>query len=159
MNMDFEPDFTPEYAPFRAEVRAFLHDKLPASLRHKVLHGLRLNKDDFVLWQRILHAHGWGAPNWPLQYGGTSWNAVQQAIFDEECARAGAPRQLPFGLKMLAPVLMRFGTETQRKTLLPGIVSGDVWWCQGYSEPGAGSDLASLKTRAVRDGDDYIVTG
>jgi alkylation response protein AidB-like acyl-CoA dehydrogenase len=159
MNMVFEPDFTPEYASFRAEVRAFLHDKLPASLRHKVLHGLRLNKDDFVLWQRILHAHGWGAPNWPLQYGGTSWNAVQQAIFDEECARAGAPRQLPFGLKMLAPVLMRFGTDTQRKTLLPGIVSGDVWWCQGYSEPGAGSDLASLKTRAVRDGDDYIVTG
>jgi len=159
MNMDFEPDFTPEYAPFRAEVRMFLNDKLPAPLRHKVLHGLRLNKDDFVLWQRILHAHGWGAPNWPLQYGGTSWNAVQQAIFDEECAQAGAPRQLPFGLKMLAPVLMRFGTEAQRKTLLPGIVSGDVWWCQGYSEPGAGSDLASLKTRAVRDGDDYIVTG
>ena len=159
MNMDLAPDLTPEYAAFRAEVRAFLRDQLPADIRLRVLHGQRLSKGDFVRWQRILHAHGWGAPNWPQQYGGTAWNAVQQAIFDEECAQAGAPRQLPFGLKMLGPVLMAFGTEAQRAALLPGIASGAVWWCQGYSEPGAGSDLASLKTRAVRDGDDYIVTG
>ncbi|MGC8508922.1 MAG: acyl-CoA dehydrogenase family protein [Thiomonas sp.] len=107
----------------------------------------------------MLHAQGWGAPNWPKEHGGTGWNTVQQSIFDEECALAGAPRQLPFGLKMLGPVLMAFGTQAQRDALLPCIISGDVWWCQGYSEPGAGSDLASLKTRAVRDGDDYVITG
>lgn len=152
-------DLTPEHAAFRTEVRAFLDTALPGDIRRKVLCGSRLEKDDFVRWQRILHAHGWAAPNWPEQCGGTGWSAVQQALFDEECALAGAPRQLPFGLKMLAPVLLRFGSEAQRQTLLPDIASGAVWWCQGYSEPGSGSDLASLKTRALRDGDDYIVTG
>jgi len=152
-------DLTPEYAAFRRDVRDVVRGQLPADIRRKVLLGLRLGKDDFVRWQRILHAQGWGAPNWPREYGGTGWNAVQQAIFDEECALVGAPRQQPFGLKMLGPVLMAFGTPAQRDALLPGIISGDVWWCQGYSEPGAGSDLASLKTRAVRDGDDYVITG
>ncbi len=152
-------DLSPEYADFRAEVRGFLSAALPADIRRKVLRGSRLEKDDFVRWQRILHAQGWAAPNWPEPFGGTGWNAVQQALFDEECALAGAPRQLPFGLKMLAPVLMRFGSEAQRLALLPDIASGAVWWCQGYSEPGSGSDLASLKTRALRDGEDYVVTG
>ncbi len=152
-------DLSPEHADFRAEVRGFLNAALPAEIRRKVLRGSRLEKDDFVRWQRILHAQGWAAPNWPERCGGTGWSAVQQALFDEECALAGAPRQLPFGLKMLAPVLMRFGSEAQCRDLLPGIASGAVWWCQGYSEPGSGSDLASLKTRALRDGQDYIVTG
>lgn len=152
-------DLLPEHAAFRGEVQAFLRTALPQDIRTKVLRGASLEKNDFVRWQRILHAHGWGASNWPKEFGGTGWNAVQQALFDEECAQAGAPRQLPFGLKMLAPVLMQFGSDAQRQTYLPDIASGDIWWCQGYSEPGAGSDLASLKTRAVRDGDDYIVTG
>ncbi|NNM63983.1 MAG: pimeloyl-CoA dehydrogenase large subunit [Burkholderiales bacterium] len=152
-------DLCPEYADFCAEVRGFLSAALPVDIRRKVLRGSRLEKGDFVRWQRILHAQGWAAPNWPEPFGGTGWNAVQQALFDEECALAGAPRQLPFGLKMLAPVLMRFGSEAQRRDLLPDIASGTVWWCQGYSEPGSGSDLASLKTRALRDGEDYIVTG
>lgn len=154
-----EIDLTPEYAAFRTEVRAFLDAALPAQIRGKVLCGRRLEKEDLVRWQRILHAHGWGAPNWPEEYGGTGWSAVQQVLFDEECARAGAPLQLPFGLKMLGPVLMRFGSEAQRRSLLPDIASGAIWWCQGYSEPGSGSDLASLKTRALREGEDYIVTG
>ncbi|HVC02923.1 MAG TPA: acyl-CoA dehydrogenase family protein [Steroidobacteraceae bacterium] len=152
-------DLAPEHAAFRTEVRAFLAAALPAQIRRKMLCGSRLEKEDLAGWQRILHAHGWGAPNWSQDYGGTGWSPVQQVLFDEECARAGAPPQLPFGLKMLAPVLMRFGSEAQRRTLLPDIASGAAWWCQGYSEPGSGSDLASLKTRALRDGDDYIVTG
>ncbi|MGA8010626.1 MAG: acyl-CoA dehydrogenase family protein [Thiomonas sp.] len=152
-------DLLPEHAAFRTEVQAFLQASLPQDIRQKGLRGAPLEKDDFVRWQRILHAKGWGAPNWPTAFGGPGWSAVQQALFDEECALAGAPRQLPFGLKMLAPVLMRFGSEAQQQAYLPDIASGAVWWCQGYSEPGSGSDLASLKTRAVRDGDDYVVTG
>jgi alkylation response protein AidB-like acyl-CoA dehydrogenase len=115
-----------------------------------VLGGKRMTKDDFVAWQKILHAQGWGAVGWPENYGGTGWNAVQQHIFDEECADAGAPMQLPFGLKMVAPVIMAFGSPSQQHYFLPRIIDGTDWWCQGYSEPGSGSDLASLKTRAVR---------
>ncbi len=155
--MDVE--LLPGHTAFRAEVRAFVDSRLPPSIRDKVLRGARLEKEDYQCWQRILHAHGWGAPNWPREYGGTGWDAVQQAVFDDECAAAGAPRQLPFGLKMLGPVLMRFGTEAQRERFLPDILRGDAWWCQGYSEPGAGSDLASLKTRAVLDGEHYVVDG
>jgi alkylation response protein AidB-like acyl-CoA dehydrogenase len=152
-------NFTAEEQAFREEVRAFLATKLPAGISRKVLGGKRMTKDDFVAWQKILHAQGWGAVGWPENYGGTGWNAVQQHIFDEECADAGAPMQLPFGLKMVAPVIMAFGSPSQQHYFLPRIIDGTDWWCQGYSEPGSGSDLASLKTRAVRDGDHYIVNG
>jgi alkylation response protein AidB-like acyl-CoA dehydrogenase len=152
-------NFTAEEQAFREEVRAFLHAKLPETISQKVLGGKRMTKDDFVAWQKILHAQGWGAVGWPENYGGTGWNAVQQHIFDEECADAGAPMQLPFGLKMVAPVIMAFGSPSQQHYFLPRIIDGTDWWCQGYSEPGSGSDLASLKTRAVRDGEHYVVNG
>ncbi|RMD90255.1 MAG: pimeloyl-CoA dehydrogenase large subunit, partial [Alphaproteobacteria bacterium] len=118
-----------------------------------------LRKEDFVDWHRRLQARGWLAQDWPAEYGGAEWTPVQQHIFEEEAAAANAPRIIPFGLKMLGPVLMKFGTPEQKAHYLPRILSGEDWWCQGYSEPGAGSDLASLKTRAVREGDHYIVNG
>ena len=152
-------DFLPELAPFRAEVQDFLAAELPADIGARVRAGKRLRKEDITRWQRILHRRGWGAPSWPAEWGGPGWSTLQQIVFDDECAQAGAPPQIAFGLRMLAPVLMRFGTEEQRNRHLPGIANGDVWWCQGYSEPGSGSDLASLKTRAVRDGDAYVITG
>ncbi len=155
--MDFE--LLPELAGFRAELRGKLQAWLPAGLRDKVLRGRRLGRDDYLQWQRILHSHGWGAVHWPLEWGGCAWDPARLALFDEECARAGAPRQLPFGLKMLAPVLLRFGSEAQRAEFLPPILEGRSWWCQGYSEPGAGSDLASLSTRARRDGDAFVLDG
>ncbi len=155
--MDFE--LLPELAGFRAELRRKLREWLPAELRDKVLRGRRLGRDDYLQWQRILHAHGWGAVHWPLEWGGCAWDPARLALFDEECARAGAPRQLPFGLKMLAPVLLRFGSEQQRAEFLPPILEGRSWWCQGYSEPGAGSDLASLSTRARLDGDEFVLDG
>ena len=122
-------------------------------------HGKRLHKDDFVRWQKILHQKGWGATMWPTKFGGTGWSAVQQHIFEEECAEAGAPMQLPFGLRMVAPVIMAFGSKGQQEYFLPRIVDATDWWCQGYSEPGSGSDLASLKTKAERQGDHYVVNG
>ncbi len=152
-------DFLPELAAFRAEVRDFLAAELPAEISAKVHANKRLHKEDIVRWQRILNRRGWGAPSWPTDRGGPGWSHLQQIVFDDECAQAGAPPQIAFGLKMLAPVLMRFGTEAQRHRHLPGIAAGEVWWCQGYSEPGSGSDLASLGTRAVRDGDTYVITG
>ena len=155
--MDLE--FSPEEQQFRAELRAFIKAQLPGDISRKVRQGKRLTKDDFVRWQAILHAQGLGAPSWPKSFGGTGWSAVQQHIFDEECAAAGAPLQLPFGLKMVAPVIMAFGNAAQQEHFLPRIVDGSDWWCQGYSEPGSGSDLASLKTRAERRGDHYVVNG
>ncbi|HYA65419.1 MAG TPA: acyl-CoA dehydrogenase family protein [Burkholderiaceae bacterium] len=152
-------NFSAEEQQFREQVRGFLREHLPADLSAKVLGSKRLDKDDFVGWQKMLHAQGWGAPSWPKNYGGTGWNAVQQLIFDEECSLAGAPVQLPFGLKMVGPVIMTFGSAAQQRYFLPRIVDGSHWWCQGYSEPGAGSDLASLKTRAVRTGAVYVVNG
>ena len=152
-------NYTPEEQAFRAEVRAFVTGHLPADIRAKVKGGKRLAKDDFVRWQKILHEKGWGAPSWPRQFGGTGWSAVQQYIFDEECAEAGAPLQLPFGLRMVAPVIMAFGSQAQKAYFLPRILDGTDWWCQGYSEPGAGSDLASLKTKAERQGEHYVVNG
>ena len=151
--------FTPEEERFRAEVRAFIRDHLPAEIRDKVESGAHLERGDYERWQRTLYEHGWGAPGWPVEFGGPGWTQVQQYIFDLECTLAGAPRSIPFGPKMVAPVLMAFGNDAQRERFLPGILSGGDWWCQGYSEPGAGSDLASLSTRAVRDGDEYVVTG
>jgi alkylation response protein AidB-like acyl-CoA dehydrogenase len=142
---------------FRAEVRAFLAAELPADIRTR--RGLALPKNDMVRWQRILHRRGWGAGTWPERFGGAGWSVVEQYIFEEECALAGAPPQLPFSIRMVAPVLMAFGSPAQQQYFLPKILSGEHWWCQGYSEPGAGSDLASLRTRALRQGDHYLVNG
>jgi alkylation response protein AidB-like acyl-CoA dehydrogenase len=152
-------NYTTEELRFRDEVRAFLKAGLPADIRDRLLSGHRAEVEDIRHWQRILHAQGWGATSWPVEFGGTGWSLVQQYIFELECAVAGAPAQLPFGIKMIAPVLMRFGSPAQQQYFLPRIVSGEDWWCQGYSEPGAGSDLASLKTQAVRTGEHYIVNG
>ena len=152
-------NFTAEEQAFRQEVRSFLRAKLPAELSSKVLGGKRMEKSDFVRWQKILHEQGWGAIAWPKDFGGAGWNAVQKNIFEEECADAGAPMQLPFGLVMVAPVIMAFGNPAQKQRFLPRIIDGTDWWCQGYSEPGSGSDLASLKMRAAREGDHYVVNG
>lgn len=152
-------NFTTEERAFREEVRDFVRDHLPAAIRHKVLNGMHLERDDYLSWQKALHARGWGGSSWPKEFGGTGWNPVQQYIFDETCATSGAPRLIPFGLKMVAPVIMAFGSAAQQARFLPPILGGEEWWCQGYSEPGSGSDLASIKTRAVRDGDHYVVNG
>ena len=154
-----ELKYTPEESAFRDEVREFLREKLPKELSQKVNQRKELTKADMEGWHATLNEKGWLAPNWPKEYGGAEWDAVQKHIFEEECARAGAPRIVPFGLAMLAPVLMKFGSQEQKDYYLPRILNGEDWWCQGYSEPGAGSDLASLKTRAVRDGDHYVVNG
>ncbi|MFV3075593.1 acyl-CoA dehydrogenase family protein [Niveispirillum fermenti] len=151
--------FTSEDEAFRAEVRAFLQEKLPARLSDKVCKGQRLSKADMEEWHAILNGRGWLANHWPVEWGGTGWNVMQRFIFETEIALAHAPRIVPFGLSMLAPVLIKYGSEAQKKYWLPRILDGTDWWCQGYSEPGAGSDLASLKTSAVRDGDHYIVNG
>jgi alkylation response protein AidB-like acyl-CoA dehydrogenase len=151
--------FNAEELAFRDEVRAFLKDKLPREISEKVRLGRDLTKQDMETWHALLNERGWLAANWPKSFGGAEWNAVQRHIFDEECNRANAPRIVPFGLSMLAPVLQKFGSKAQQDHYLPRILDGTDWWCQGYSEPGAGSDLASLKTRAVRDGDTYVVNG
>ena len=151
--------FTPEELAFRSEVRAFLAQNLPADIAGKVRLGRRLSKEDHQRWQKILNKQGWYAVNWPVEYGGTGWSVVQKHIFDEECAAAGAPRLVAFGVNMVAPVIIKFGTQAQKDYYLPRILRSEDWWCQGYSEPGAGSDLASLKTRAERDGNYYVVNG
>lgn len=144
---------------FRDEVRDFIATSLPPDIRRQVANGLALGRDDYVAWHRILHAKGWAAPGWPAEYGGTGWTPVQRYIFDNEIATADAPRVIPFGVSMVGPVIFTFGNEAQKARYLPRILSAEDWWCQGYSEPGAGSDLASLRTRAVRDGDRYTVNG
>jgi alkylation response protein AidB-like acyl-CoA dehydrogenase len=151
--------YTPEEEAFRAEVRAFLEAELPADIRLKMRLGKRLRKDDLTCWQKVLHRRGWGAVMWPERFGGTGWSIIQQHIFEEERADIGAPPQNAFSLKMLAPVLMTFANSAQTEYFLPRIISGEDWWCQGYSEPGSGSDLASLRTSAVRHGDHYLVNG
>ncbi|QVQ24661.1 acyl-CoA dehydrogenase family protein [Achromobacter deleyi] len=151
--------WTPQERRFREEVRAFADAKLPDDIRGKVLRHQRLERDDYVRWHNILADQGWGAPNWPVEHGGTGWNALQRLIFEVECFKAGAPRLLPFGLSMIGPVLMKYGSAEQQARLLPRMLRVQDWWCQGYSEPGSGSDLASLKTRAERDGDEYVVNG
>jgi alkylation response protein AidB-like acyl-CoA dehydrogenase len=151
--------FSPEEQAFRAEVRAFLAAELPEETRDKVRSGGRLERDDMLRWQQILYRRGWGAGMWPSRFGGADWSVFQQHIFEEECATAGAPPQIPFAVKMVAPVLMTFGSVAQQEYFLPRIISGEHWWCQGYSEPGSGSDLASLRMAAVRAGDEYVVNG
>jgi len=153
-------DFNAEENAFRDEVRAFLKAHLPSEISTRIGRGDDSQvAQDIPRWQSILHKKGWGAPAWPKEFGGTGWTTTQQYIFETECALVDAPIQLPFGLKMVAPVMMRYGSAEQQARFLPRILAGEDWWCQGYSEPGSGSDLASLKTRAVRDGDDYIVNG
>ncbi|MFS4582108.1 acyl-CoA dehydrogenase family protein [Phaeobacter sp. C3_T13_0] len=152
-------NYSAEELAFRDEVRVFLEAKLPQDLSEAVRQGKGMCKDKHDRWHSILNERGWLAPTWPQEHGGCGWNAVERHIFEEECCRAHAPRIVPFGLTMLAPVLQQFGSDAQRAYFLPRILSGEHWWCQGYSEPGAGSDLASLRTRAVRDGDHYIVNG
>jgi alkylation response protein AidB-like acyl-CoA dehydrogenase len=145
---------------FRDEVRAFLRDKLPSDMRQRVHLGDHSHfREDIPRWQKILNERGWGAPAWPVEFGGTGWSKTQQFIFETECALADAPAQLAFGVKMVAPVLMRFGSPEQQQRFLPRILAAEDWWCQGYSEPGSGSDLASLKTKAELDGDHYVVNG
>ena len=152
-------NFTAEELAFRAEIRQWVAENLPKDLSHKVHNALRLSRDDMQRWAKILGKKGWLGHGWPKQFGGPGWNAVQKHLFEEECALAGAPRVVPFGPVMVAPVIMAFGNKAQQERFLPGIASGEVWWSQGYSEPGAGSDLAGLKTRAERRGDTYIVNG
>jgi alkylation response protein AidB-like acyl-CoA dehydrogenase len=151
--------FTPEEQAFRSEVQRFLADEVPARLTNKVRGGQRLTKADLEEWHALLDARGWLANHWPKEYGGPGWNAVQKFIFEHDCALAYAPRIVPFGVNMLGPVLIKYGNEAQKRYWLPRILKGEDWWCQGYSEPGAGSDLASVKTTAVRQGDHYIVNG
>ena len=151
--------FTPEEQKFREDIRAWVGDNLPKDISHKVHNALHLSRDDMQRWAKILGKKGWLGHGWPKEFGGPGWNAVQKHLFEEECALAGAPRVVPFGPVMVAPVIMAFGNPEQQQRFLPGIASGEVWWSQGYSEPGSGSDLASLKTRAERKGDKYIVNG
>ena len=158
-------NFTAEDQAFRMKVRQFIDAALPDDVRAKVLTGKRIHKVDFVRWHRILHKKGWIGINWPREFGGTAWTATERHIFDEECADAGAPMILPFGINMVGPVIMAFGNALQQQRFLPRILSGEDWWCQGYSEPGSGSDLASIRTRAefikahYGSGDHYVVNG
>ncbi len=152
-------NYTDEEKAFRDEVRAFLAEKLPKEISDKIRAGRNIGKEGYEWWHATLNERGWLNFNWPKEFGGAEWDAVQRHIFEEECAAAYAPRIVPFGLSMLGPVLQKFGSKEQQDYFLPRILNGEHWWCQGYSEPGAGSDLASLKTRAVRDGDHYVVNG
>ena len=151
-------EFTAEELAFRDEVRKFIEDNDPPELKG-VKDRDNLTKEQFLVWHKLLGKKGWSVPAWPVEYGGTGWTPTQRYIFKEEMARAGAIEPLPFGVSMVAPVIYTFGSQEQKDRFLPGIRSGEDWWCQGYSEPGAGSDLAGLKTTAVRDGDHYIVNG
>ena len=151
--------YSPEELAFRNEVRSWLTDNLPADIRDKVVNYQHLSKEDFLRWHRILAAKGWAVPHWPQEWGGTGWDITQRYIFNEEFGLAGAPNLPNFGPNMCASVLMRFGTDEQKNRFLPRIREGDDFWVQGYSEPGSGSDLASLKTRAERTGDHYLVNG
>ena len=152
-------NYSSEELAFRDEVRAWLAANLPQDLKNKVESYAHLSKDDLLRWHRILAKKGWVAPGWPKEWGGTGWNVVQRYLFEEELGYAGGPPLIPFGLAMCAPVLLAFGTEAQKKRFLPRIYQGEDFWCQGYSEPGSGSDLASLKTKALRKSDHYVVNG
>ena len=151
--------FTPEETAFREEVRAFIRDSLPADIRERMRLGYPAGKQDTVTWQRILNKKGWAALSWPKEWGGPGWTSIQKMIFLEENLGAPAPELSSFNITMLGPVLVQFGTEDQKKKYLPRAANIDDWWCQGFSEPGAGSDLASLRTKAEKVGDSYIVNG
>ena len=151
--------FTDEELAFRQEVRAFMKSALPERLRRKMIDRHHPSKQDLVHWQQTLNAKGWAVPHWPVEWGGTGWDPVRQYIFQDELQQAPAPSPLPFNTSMVGPVIIAFGSEEQKRRFLPRIANLDDWWCQGFSEPGAGSDLASLKTTAKRDGDHYVVNG
>ena len=152
-------EFTAEEISFREEVKAFFSEVVPSSWLTRVRAGLRLEPDELISYQKSLAARGWGAPNWPKEYGGTGWSPTQLYIFETEATRAGAPIQFHQGLELIGPIIFTYGSDQQKEKYLPGIINADDWWCQGYSEPGAGSDLASLKTTAVKDGDHYVLNG
>jgi alkylation response protein AidB-like acyl-CoA dehydrogenase len=156
-------NFTAEEQSFRQSTRQWVAENLPSDISHKVRNALRLTRDDMQRWAKILGKKGWLGSGWPTEFGGPGWTAVQKHLFEEECALAGSPRIVPFGPVMVAPVIMAFGNAEQQRRFLPGIASGEVWWSQGYSEPGSGSDLASLKCKAERvatgSGVKYIVNG
>jgi len=151
--------FTPEELAFRDEVRTFMRTALPTDIRSKLVEGRRLKKDDLVVWQRILNAKGWAVPHWPAEWGGRNWTPTQHYIFLEEMQQAPAPPPLAFGVTMVGPVIIAFGSDAQKKRFLPRIANLDDWWCQGFSEPGSGSDLASLKTSAKRVNGNYVING
>ena len=151
--------FTTEENDFQKEVNSFFNEKYPADIKEKQNKSIPLEKEDFIRWQKTLYKQGWAAPNWPVEYGGTGWTPVQKYIFANENAKANAPAIVPFGLGMVGPVIYTYGNEAQKKKFLPGILASDVWWCQGYSEPGSGSDLASLKMKAERVGNEYVLNG
>jgi alkylation response protein AidB-like acyl-CoA dehydrogenase len=152
-------NFSPEDLAFRDEVRAFIQENYPARLKGRAINEDAFEKEDYLAWHRVLAKKGWVAPSWPTELGGTGWTPTQKYIFSEELAREDTIQILPFGINMVAPVIYTFGTPEQKERFLPPTYNGDIWWCQGYSEPGSGSDLASLRTRAVRDGDHYVVNG
>jgi len=152
-------NYSTEEMAFQAKVKTWLAENLPAELAHRVKRGQSLSRDDMQGWHDTLNSNGWLANHWPVEHGGTGWTAIQRHIFEEECCLAYAPRTVPFGLSMLGPVLIKYGNEAQKSHWLPRILDGSDWWCQGYSEPGAGSDLASLRCKAERDGDHYVVNG
>ncbi|HEY9090972.1 acyl-CoA dehydrogenase family protein [Parasphingorhabdus sp.] len=151
-------EFTAEENAFRDEVRSFIENNYPKHIQGKNMQD-EMSREELTAWYKILGEKGWSVPAWPVEYGGTGWTPTERYIWSEENARVNAIMPLPFGVSMVGPVIYTFGNEEQKAKHLPGIRSGDVWWCQGYSEPGAGSDLASLKTTAVRDGDHYIING
>lgn len=151
--------YTDAELAFRTEVRTFFKDELPARLTDKIRRGSRLTKADYEDWQQILSRKGWLAPHWPVEHGGAGWSATERFIYEQEASMAHAPSVVPFGLSMLAPVLIKYGNEAQKAHWLPRMLRGDDWWCQGYSEPGAGSDLAGVRTVAIRDGAHYVVNG
>lgn len=152
-------NFSPEHQAFRAEVRAFLNTRLPVDIRDRTLRGEKLSKDDHIRWQRVLAAQGWLGHCWKKEYGGTGWGPIERFIWDEEVHLAGAPRRNIPAIDLLGPLIIEYGTEAQKQRFLPPILASEHWWCQGFSEPQAGSDLAALKMRAVRDGDHYVVNG
>ena len=155
MNVTFSDD----ELTFREEVRGFFANEYPADILDKQNRGIPLTRDDYVRSMKALHARGWTGANWPVEYGGTGWSPIEKYLFATEMAEANAPENLPFGLSMVGPVIYTYGNDEQKKRFLPDILSADVWWCQGYSEPGSGSDLASLKTRADLASDHYVVNG
>jgi len=152
-------DLTAAQHEFRDEVRAFLAERLPEDIARRVRYGRAVGKEDQIRWTRILNARGWAAPHWPEEHGGTGWSLVERHIFDVECRAAHAPPLSGFGFNMVGPAIARYGSPEQKQRFLPAIRNADMWWCQGYSEPQAGSDLASVRTTAVRDGDEYVVNG
>ena len=151
--------FSAEELAFRDEVRDFVAKNLPPPIRDKLAAGRHPSKDDIVAWTRILAKKGWSVPHWPVEWGGTGWSAIKLSIFNDEIQRGHAPELLAFGTSMVGPVIYTFGSQAQKERFLPRIVDLRDWWCQGFSEPGAGSDLAGLRTSAKREGDDWVING